>query len=320
MLLCFVVLASLGIDWGSVKSPDKIELVYDREKWSKPVVLPAPVNTLGWEDSVEVSWEGDRLLFTYLRLDVWRDVTYRGTEGYVPRLDTPGRPQHPKTPAGAEYAADLYLATKAGDAWKAEKLSSNINTTTGLEGCASISSDRSWIVFRRSWTSNNTPQHACFYSRRIGFGWTQPTAFPAAINAPVPGIQAGDNPFLHKNEVYFEIETATNRKDFYSIPFTPWSKTEPTRKEVIGVNSADDETQLFITPDSQQTWFTRNSSVLCRKLMNGAVEYVVFSPSAGIGEPTIDKNGNLYFIYIFKATENGQNYYDADVIMLQPLR
>lgn len=320
MFLHTIALSLLLIDWSTVKTADNVNLVYDKAAWSAPVVLPAPVNTLGWEDSVEVNWEGTQLLFTYLRVDVWHDVLYRGTEGYAPRLDTPGRPQHPKTPVGAEYAADLYLAKRSGTGWAVERLPNSINTPLGLEGCASISSDLGWLVFRRSWTEGSVSKHACFYSKRIGFGWSKPMLFPPAVNTPAVGVQAADNPFLHRGEVFFEIETPTDRKNFYSIPFVPWSNSNPSRKEVPGVNSKDDETQLFISPDSKQLWFTRNSVVICRKRENGAVENVVFSPSDGIGEPTVDKFGNLYFIYVFKATENGVDFFDADVIMLQPLK
>ena len=77
--------------------------------------------------------------------------------------------------------------------------------------------------------------------------------------------------------------------------------TNPTN--INPVNTTEDETRPFVTPDGQELWVTRwheGSPAIVRSRKEGGEwqegELIV---SRFAGEPTLDAQGNLYFVHHF---------------------
>jgi hypothetical protein len=74
-------------------------------------------------------------------------------------------------------------------------------------------------------------------------------------------------------------------------------------QNIVAVNTADNEGWPFISQDGTELWFTRtymgSPAVYRSKSLNGAWKEPELIVSQFAGEPTLDSDGNLYFVHHF---------------------
>lgn len=89
-----------------------------------------------------------------------------------------------------------------------------------------------------------------------------------------------------------------------------WQEPE----NVAAVNTAENEGWPFITPDGNELWFNRqykgSPAVFRSKRVNGEWQEPELIISQFAGEPTVDKEGNIYFVHHFYK---GGNMIEADI-------
>jgi hypothetical protein len=298
------------------KSATDIKLIYDTQVYQSPVILGGDLNTHGWEDSPEVSWDGRSVVFMYSPLDI-------GLFGQSQRIRTaPPRREFPMLNSNARYRSDIMRAVLRPDGllWDVVAYPTAINTSAGMEGCAHLATDGRSLLFSRSWEVKGAPRRALFWSKKfLGTNtWQGSVPLSSQVNDHTTYATA-DNPFLTPTKLYFEKKTpgAGGSFDIYSIdwPLKATSKAVP----FTAINSADFETQIWISPDLQEYWFCRNHIQICRYKPGGRVEPVVFALAGALGEPSLDKDGNLYFVYVFTKLDPALNLtvYDSDIVVLK---
>ena len=72
---------------------------------------------------------------------------------------------------------------------------------------------------------------------------------------------------------------------------------------VAAVNSADDDSRPYLTPDGNELWITRTylgtPAIFRSKKVDGSWQEPEMIVSQFAGEPTLDAPGNLYFVHHF---------------------
>jgi hypothetical protein len=220
------------------------------------------------------------------------------------------------------------MATKAADGkWTVTSMGHPINTGAGMEGCAHLTEDGKMIVFSRSWTDKGPRRGLLYATRTVDGNWNAPSLLAYPVNLldrklPKPE-NAPDNPFLMGTRLIFEKPVAGQKVDLFSFPLDSWSNPKLTPLSVL--NSTDDDTQFWSSPDGKVWLFCRSHIVIYRYEKNVltpiiASGLVANMPYAGpIGEPSMDKDGNLYFLYTFKVWNPLKNWfeYDADIVKMK---
>lgn len=74
-----------------------------------------------------------------------------------------------------------------------------------------------------------------------------------------------------------------------------WTQPE----NIEGVNSPGDEGWPYVTPDESEIWFHKDYGIWKSKKVNGEWQESELIISNLAGEPTLDKEGNVYFVHHF---------------------
>jgi hypothetical protein len=311
------------MDWSSLKAQGPKIFVDETLFDPKPESLG--INTMGgWKDSASINWLGSMLSYTYFRADPFYYMIY-GEERLGPAK--PGWPDEAKYP-GSRLGAEIYLAIETrffgSNQWSESPAWGPANTPYGAEGCQQLSEDSKTLLFSRSWGG----QRGLFRCDFVGNQFQEPKLLPATINQYPLTSNTADNPFMTPTGVLlFDRGPNANRKiwrcrqvsDSYTTP------VEVTAVNEVGV----DITQPWMSPDGTAILYARNHAAICLyrtdwKTSAGVnprplVVMQPGDPTAGaIGEPTMDQNGNLYFVYVFVLTrDDGRKEFDCDVFRLR---
>ncbi len=110
------------------------------EGWTNPRKLSAPINTIGWEDSAIISYDGGTIYFAYTPLDYYAFT--QGTHDEVGPIGPPERPgQH-------SFYFDIYEARIQNGAWVIENSSANSGDKhEAAIGEMSITGDGRYLYF-----------------------------------------------------------------------------------------------------------------------------------------------------------------------------
>jgi len=105
------------------------------------------------------------------------------------------------------------------------------------------------------------------------------------------------------NEIYFHSGRAGG-KGGYDIWVTRKVNNEWQEPENIeAINTADPEGWPFVTQDGKELWFTRwylgSPAIFRSQKVNGQWSEPELIISQFAGEPSLDKDGNLYFTHHF---------------------
>ena len=244
------------------------------EEWLEPVPLPGTVNTAGAEDSPFVSPDGNRLFFFFtpdVRVPAESQLTDGVTGIYVTRL----------TADGSNSANRLQLQDPG-------KLA--------LDGCPFFDGNLLWFCSVRE--------------GHTGLHWFQAELNgDRAISWQIADFtQTGEVGELHiyQDELFFHSEQKDGRggRDIWRSQLEDGSWQPAVN--LSDVNTEADEGYPFVTADGRELWFTRTyqgTPAIYRSLrINEGWESPQLVISQFAGEPTLDPQGNLYFVHhFFKA-------------------
>lgn len=300
---------SADAEWRGIK--ENLSDLRVAAAWGPPTRLDAPVNTLGWEDSVAVSPDGKTLSFTYLRVDALAFVLFKKT-----RLVGPRRPGWPANEPFDTYGADIHVSRLINGKWQEpQNIGAPVNLPETSDGDQWLSPDEKRIYFNSA--EGRRPKGIYFAERASTSGPWQPVVY---LNKNINAGRGDENPHLTVDErtMYFQSTRGGGRgkTDLYVSELVNGEWQQP-RNLGAPINTRDDEVQPFVSSDGTTLLFSRNERIYqSKREPNGSWSTPVEIVSGTVGEPTLTDAGDLYFLRVFRK---GKDEFDAD-IMFAPRR
>jgi hypothetical protein len=242
--------------------------------WGEPEPMPYPINTAGAEDSPFITLCGCTLYFWYT------PIACSSLEGQI-----------------NDGVTGIWYSTKTADGWSdARKLV--LGDRPSLDGCPFIQDDVIWFCSARAgnyrgvdiWAANLTDGRAVDI-RNVG----------ERLNVEV-GL--GE---LHVSsdwsEIYFhsDVEGGKGGRDIWVTRRVDGGWSDP--ENVEAVNSEADESLPFLTQDGRELWVTRwyrgYPAVYRSVKVDGEWARTELIVSQFAAEPTLDAEGNVYFVHHF---------------------
>jgi hypothetical protein len=254
--------------------------VMQSNEFDPPVPLPGPINTAGAEDSPFLTIDG-RTFYFFFTPDVTVPVERQVTDGVT----------------------GIYRSDWTGNEWSipARVVLQEPGKAAG-DGCEFVLGDTMWFCSVREGFS--------------GLHW-----FKAVLRNGVwqdwqvadfdPDYQVGE---LHISRdgsaLYFGSERPGGEGglDLWVSMMAEGAWQPPI--PLATVNTSDSEGWPALNAAGDELWFTRNYGVWRSKNLNGewSEPELIVSPLAG--EPTLDQDGNLYFVHHFFS---GDTMIEADI-------
>jgi hypothetical protein len=159
--------------------------------WTDPRALPAPVNTVGWEEASQISASGTRLYFSYTPAD------FTALVAGVPVLVGPRRPGENRD------GLQLFEATFDAGPWVVN-VSSASYPGANPESFAGLDDAETTMALVRY---DGTPNEGDLYLTKLSGGeWAPSTKVPAPVSTPC----VEDNPSLSADgqRLYFDSNRA----------------------------------------------------------------------------------------------------------------
>jgi hypothetical protein len=239
--------------------------------WQAPIPVPGDVNTAGAEDSPFVTPDGGMLYFFF----------------------TPEPSVLPEKQL-LDGVTGIYVARREGRAWgQVERVLLQAPGKLVLDGCPTVTGDTLWFCSaREGYTGVNT-----FTARRVEGGWGN---VQYAGDLLTQEYGAGE---LHiaGDEMYYHSPRAGGKGQF-DIWVTrhvggAWQPPE----NVAAVNSAEVDGWPYVSPDGGELWFTRtymgSPAIYRSRRAGGGWSEPELIVSQFAGEPSLDGEGNLYFVH-----------------------
>ncbi len=258
-------------------------VMYARD-YAQPVPLPGLVNTAGAEDSPFIMPDGKNMYFFF-----------------TPDVSVPVEKQL------LDGMTGIYVSKKVGDTWdEGERVWLQEPNKLSLDGCELILGQVMWFCSTRE---GHDGIH-WFTAEFVEGAWRnwKLADFDPSYQVGELHITAGGK------ELYFGSERpgGMGGLDIWSSIWVDGKWQEPVN--VRAVNTSDGEGWPATNLAGDELWFTRNYGIWQSQRVGGvwqAAELVV-SPLAG--EPTLDGEGNLYFVHHFFS---GERMIEADIYMAE---
>jgi len=266
--------------------PPVVNVGYKRF-WHEPVLVDVgAVNTSGAEDSAFITPDGNSLFFFF----------------------TP----YPHTARGLQsqdLVTGIYLSERIGDAWTpAERVF--LFPTESLEGCPFFQDDTLYICAIMCGDTGGLLRH--YSTLRDGGKWSFPQVDTEGLNS------AGSVGELHIHPdgrtIYFhsDREGSLGMRDIWMSERTGDSWGTP--RHIEGINSEGNEAFPCLSPDGEELWFSGDSRLWnprpgsslfrCRRNPDGSWARPEEIISGFAAEPSIDGEGNIYFIHPYLDENN----------------
>jgi hypothetical protein len=233
------------------------------------VAIEGGVNTVGAEDSPFITPDGTTLYFFF-----------------TPDVNVPYERQVQDGVSG------IYVSHLEGGVWsRAERVSLQDPGRLAMDGCPFIMGERMWFCTAREGYDG---LH-WFTADQVSGAWSnwQVADFD-------PTYQVGE---LHISpdgaQLYFHSDRPGGAGGL-DIWMSSWGDDgwgQPVNVAIV--NSADDEGWPALNPQGDELWFTRNDTIWRSQWVEGTwgVPEMILGPLAG--EPTVDSQGNVYFVHHF---------------------
>ncbi len=240
--------------------------------WEQPVPIEGAINTAGAEDSP--FYDGGRLFFFF-----------------TPDMNIP------LTTQVADGITGIWWSERDGDGW-GEPQRAYLGSFECLDGCEWVQGDEMWFASVRA---GNTGEIDVFTAEWDGDAWTNIENAGDEINDE---LDIGEF-HIRGNEMYFAADRAGGEGglDIWMCEREGDGWSEPMN---LGLpNGATDENQPFVSADGKELWFTKWGSVAgpscyrCIRQGNGDWGAPVEIVASFAGEPTLDDEGNIYFVHHF---------------------
>jgi hypothetical protein len=254
------------------------------EEYEEPTPMPYPINTAGAEDSPFVLPDGKTLYFFFtpdVRVPVQEQIT--------------------------DSVTGIYVSTEQDGVWS-EPQKVVLSDDISLDGCTFVQENMMWFCSARK---GYTGVH-WFTAELVDNQWQN---WEYAGDRFPKSFEVGE---LHITRDGTELCFHSSRpggKGNYDIWVAKGLDGEWCEPENIQVvNTADNEGWPFITQDGNELWFTRfylgSPAIFRSKKVEGNWTEPELIISWFAGEPTLDNEGNIYFVHHFY--EDGQMI-EADI-------
>ncbi|MBU2561441.1 MAG: hypothetical protein KKD17_04020 [Nanoarchaeota archaeon] len=253
--------------------------VLHSDEFEKPVPF-APVNTAGAEDSPFMPADRDEFYF-FFTPDVRVPVEKQILDGVT----------------------GIWVSKKQDGTWQEpERVMLQKPGKLAGDGCEFVAGNTMWFCTAREGYTGMHWARAEYKDGRWQ-NW-KVDDFP-------PEYQVGELHFTRDwNEVYFHSKRAGGRgqEDIWVMQKKDGKWQEPKNVEVVNTESSDG--WPYLTPDGNELWFNRfykgTPAVFRSKKIDGEWQAPELIVEMFAGEPTLDNEGNLYFVH---------HYYDNGVML-----
>jgi hypothetical protein len=237
--------------------------------------MPGPVNTAGLEDSPFVAPDG--LLYFV----------------FTPSAALPAEKQL------FDGVTGIYVASPADGSWEdPQRVLLQDGSELALDGCTFVQGGRLWFCSaREGWGGINW-----FVANWTNGAWRDWQ--PAAALLPQDG-QVGELHFASDGQtLYFhsDRQAGAGGRDLWMAVRDGGGKWSPS-VNVAEVNTEADEGWPYVTPDGNELWLTRtylgSPGVFRSERVGDAWSAPELIVERFAGEPTLDEQGNLYFVHHF---------------------
>jgi len=257
--------------------PDMDELppVLHNDSWKSPVPLEEPINTASLEDSPFITPDG-QMFFFFFTPDIDKEPQEQLIDGVT----------------------GIWWCQLINGSWtEPERII--LSEDVSLDGAEWVSGDEMWFASVRV---GNYREIDIYTAQLIGDEWTNVENAGTLLNENYDIDEFHFSP--DGNRIYFGWICCDpyGDKDIYYLEKENGSWGSPVLVE--GVNSDQDEDQPFITPDGNEMWFTGQSRLgypgpsVFRSKWNGTgwgePDEII---SQFAGEPSLDAEGNIYFVH-----------------------
>ena len=254
-----------------IPATDLYPPILHSDEYEEPIPLAGPINTAGAEDSPFIPISRNEFYFFF-----------------TPDVTVPVETQ-PLDGATGIYSAlmndGIFTDVKRVLLQDIDKLS--------LDGCTFVIEDTMWFCSAREGYSG---LH-WFSAEFIDDEWTNWTLADFA-----PEYQVGEL-HIHGDELYYHSykDGGKGGTDIWMLTMVDGEWFNPVNIESI--NSDSDEGMPYITPNGKELWFNRmylgTPAVFRSKIVNDQWEEPELIISQFAGEPTLDSDGNVYFVHHF---------------------
>lgn len=250
-----------------------------------PVPMDAPITTAGAEDSPFITPDGNNLYFFFTP-----DMNIPVTQQILDRV------------------TGIYWSQKVAGTWtEPQRVWLNYYDDPSMDGAETILGNTMWFASVRS----GVKREIDIYTAELVNGrWSNWTNLGEPLNV---AYEVGE---LHVsadgNQIYFHSKRAGGHGGTDIWVTTKVNGQWQPPQNVEAVNSEYDDGYPYLSEDGNELWFNRNYGIYRSLKVNGqwqAPELVV-SPLAG--EPTLDSQGNLYFVHHY-YDDAAQKIWEADI-------
>jgi hypothetical protein len=257
------------------------------EEYSDPVPIQYPVNTKGAEDSPFILPDGNTPYFFFtpdVRVPVEKQVI--------------------------DEVTGIYVTNKINGNWeKPRRVLLQEPKKAGTDGCEFVNNNLMYFCSVREGYSGIH----WFRADKINDVWQNWKLADEELK--LTDYNTGE---LHisGNELFFHADNKAGGKGGRDIWVSKKVNGEWSAPENLAVINTDrDDGYPALNPDGTELWFTRDYGVWRSKKVDGKWQKPVqmFSPLAG--EPSIDQEGNVYFVHHFFKQDK---MIEADIYIASP--
>ena len=266
-------------------STDTFPPILLSDEWETPIPMPGPVNTAGAEDSPFITPDGQTFLFFF-----------------TPDVRVPAEKQL------LDHVTGIWSTTRSGGNWS-EPARVVLSNDLALDGCPFLQGTTLWFCSARAGNYRSID----LYTAQLSNGaWGNVVNAGAQLNRE---YQAGEIALSPDGQTMYwgsgDFTSGTNVLYESNQTATGWD----TPVRVPNVNNVSNAFLPFVTSNGTELWFTATSGLgnpgpaIYRSLRQGngwgPPEEIV---SRFAAEPTLDAQGNLYFVH---------HYFRANMTMIE---
>jgi hypothetical protein len=259
-----------------------------------PEPLGTAINTAGAEDSPFITPDGNDFYFFFtpdMSIDVRKQIV--------------------------DNVTGIYWSQKVAGTWtEPRRVWLNYYDDPSLDGAEAIVGNTMWFASVRAGVQREVDVYT---AEMVNGSWTNWTNAGEPLNV---AYQCGE---LHVsadgNQIFFHSERAGGQgaMDIWVTSKVNGAWQPP--ENVAGVNSPDGEGWPYLSEDGNELWFTRHTAAnriplgIYRSLkVNGQWQTPERVVSSLAGEPTLDRQGNLYFVHHY-YDDAANKIWEADIFM-----
>jgi len=246
-------------------------------EFTQPIPLPYPVNTAGAEDSPFILPDGNKLYFFFTP-----DVRV------------------PPEKSILDQVSGVWVTQKTEGGWGTpQRVWLQEPNVLALDGAVSIQGQEMWFATaREGYTGVNM-----FTAEWVDERWTR---WEYVGDYLIKTVRIGEV-HIHQDDLYFHTNRPDGKGNDDIWVITRDGNNWSGLRNIEVVNTPESDSRPFITSDGSQLWFTRTymgtPAVYRSVTQNGEWQAAELIISQFAGEPTLDDEGNLYFIHHYY--ENG---------------